>query len=334
MALRMIETYLPQDAEIEQLIGDQEIIYFRREKASDGGVLIKILLQSESTEAVMSSIEKFLIDKENYRIIMLPVEASFPKPKMPENVPLSKLKPESERISRDELYSDIEDSSRLTRVYLVAVVLSAAIAAMGVITDNIIIIIGAMVIAPLLGPNVALSFASAVGDVTLGKLAIKTNLAGIISAVIFSAVIGYIVPFDPGLPEIQRRISVDLANILLALASGIAGVLAFTTGISATIVGVMVAASLIPVLAVTGLLIGAGYWQASIRSMLLFAANVICINLAGVLTFIVQGIRPLTWWEEKRARKSRIIAISIWVSVLTALIIVLIYSREIRLFRI
>ncbi|MBS0311520.1 MAG: hypothetical protein JSR88_09315 [Proteobacteria bacterium] len=47
--------------------------------------------------------------------------------------------------------------------------------------------------------------------------------------------------------------------------------------------------------------------------------NLICVNLAGVTTFLVQGIRPATWWEKDRASKATRIAITLWLAVLAAL---------------
>jgi hypothetical protein len=51
---------------------------------------------------------------------------------------------------------------------------------------------------------------------------------------------------------------------------------------------------------------------------------VICVNLAGVLTFVAQGLRPLSWWEAKRARQATIFAIVTW-AILLAILILLIY---------
>ena len=51
----------------------------------------------------------------------------------------------------------------------------------------------------------------------------------------------------------------------------------------------------------------------------LFLMNLICVNLAGVTTFLVQGIRPATWWEKNRAAKASRIAVGLWIALLAAL---------------
>ena len=84
-------------------------------------------------------------------------------------------------------------------------------------------------------------------------------------------------------------------------------------------IGVMVAVALLPPLVVFGLLLGGGYPAMATGALSLFLMNLICVNLAGVTTFMVQGIRPTTWWEKDRASKAMRIGIGLWVTLLAAL---------------
>jgi len=68
-----------------------------------------------------------------------------------------------------------------------------------------------------------------------------------------------------------------------------------------------------------GLLLGSGHAVLAMGALSLFLMNLICVNLAGVTTFLVQGIRPATWWEKDRASKATRIAIALWLAVLAAL---------------
>jgi uncharacterized hydrophobic protein (TIGR00341 family) len=200
------------------------------------------------------------------------------------------------------------------------VVLSTIVAAVGLYYDSVAIIIGAMVIAPLLGPNVALSLGTTLGDLSLLRGALLTALAGIASTVVLSAIIGALVQVNPASPEVASRNAVGLGDIAVALASGCAGALAFTTGVSATLIGVMVAVALLPPLVTFGLLLGGGHSAAAMGALSLFLMNLICVNLAGVMTFLVQGIRPAIWWERDRAVKATRIAIALWAALLAALV--------------
>ena len=78
---------------------------------------------------------------------------------------------------------DIKDGARCSRVYLAMAVLSTIVAAIGLDHNSVAIIIGAMVIAPLLGPNVALALGTTLGDLSLLWRALQTVLAGIATTI-------------------------------------------------------------------------------------------------------------------------------------------------------
>ncbi|UCH83056.1 MAG: DUF389 domain-containing protein, partial [Candidatus Latescibacterota bacterium] len=124
-------------------------------------------------------------------------------------------------------------------------------------------------------------------------------------------------------PEIVSRTHVGFSDVILALASGSAGALAYTAGISASLVGVMVAVALLPPLVSAGLLAGAGYEGLAVGAGVLVITNVTCINLSGVLTFLAQRVRPRTWWEEKKAKKATRRAVFILIVVLVILLVVI-----------
>jgi uncharacterized hydrophobic protein (TIGR00271 family) len=118
-----------------------------------------------------------------------------------------------------------------------------------------------MVIAPLLGPNVALSLATTLGDGDLARTALKTNAVGIGLALALSVCLGLILAVDPNIHEIASRTEVSLSDVVLALVAGGAGALAFTSGVPAALVGVMVAVALLPPLVTCGLLLGSEFFQ-------------------------------------------------------------------------
>jgi uncharacterized membrane protein len=86
---------------------------------------------------------------------------------------------------------------------------------------------------------------------------------------------------DPAVVEVMSYKRVGLGNILVALSSGCAGALSFTTGVSAGLIGVMVAVALLPPLATFGLLLGSGYLDLSMVALSLFLMNLICIKGLG-----------------------------------------------------
>jgi len=318
MALRLIEMVLPEkdSEEIRELLKEHPVLEHRQLRLPDAEILVRILLHAEQVEAVLNLLGKRYADKKGNRVVILPVEATLPRDD-PEPSAAEEKSPE--RIGREELYEDIKTAARCSRVFLIMVVLSTIVAAVGLYYNSVAIIIGAMVIAPLLGPNVALALATALGDLALLRHALLTALAGIATAMVLSVFIGVLLNVDPATPEIASRNAVGLGDIAVALASGVAGALAFTTGASATLIGVMVAVALLPPLVTFGLLLGGGHAAMAMGALSLFLMNLICVSLAGVTTFLVQGIRPTKWLEKDRASKAMRIAIGLWVTLLAAL---------------
>jgi len=205
-------------------------------------------------------------------------------------------------------------------------VLSTIVATVGLYYNSVAIIVGAMVIAPLLGPNVALALGTTLGDLSLLRRGLLTGLAGIATAMMLSVLIGVLLEVNPASPEVASRTGVGVGDVAVALASGSAGALAFTTGVSTTLIGVMVAVALLPPLVTFGLLLGGPAF--AMGALSLFLMNLICVNLAGVTTFLVQGIRPASWWEKDRAAKATRVAIGLWAALLAGLVGMILLLRK------
>ena len=328
MALRLLEMVLQEkdSAGVRELLETCKVIELRQIRLADGGVLVRILLDAEQSETVLDLLEKRYTGDEGNRVVVLPVEATLPRAKAdPEPeiaAPSERSPPEKktpERIGREELYEDIKNGAQLTRVYMAMVALSTVVAAIGLNHNSVAVVIGAMVIAPLLGPNVALSLGITLGDLSLLRHGLMTALAGVAAALALSVLIGMLLNVDSTLSELASRTRVGLGDIVLALASGCAGVLAFTTGVSAALIGVMVAVALLPPLVTSGLLLGGGNPTLAMGAFSLFLMNLICMNLAGVTTFWVQGIKPTRWLERDRAVKATRIAIALSLVLLAVL---------------
>lgn len=318
MALRLIEMVLPvkEGRRVQELLRDRKMLGHWEVRLPEEKVLVRILLEAEQSEAILDLLENQYTGWEESRLVILPVQATLPR-----NEPEKTVEPKkpSERTNREELYEAIKDATRCSRVYLSMTVLSTIVAAVGLHRSNVSIIIGAMVIAPLLGPNMALALGSTLGDLSLLRRAALTSLVGIGVAIVLSVIIGAIVPVNPTMAEVMSRTRVGLGDIAVALASGCAGALAFTTGVSTALIGVMVAVALLPPLVALGLLIGSGELGLALGALSLFLLNLVSVNLASVTTFLIQGIHPTTWWEKDRATKATRIAIALWIVLLALL---------------
>jgi uncharacterized hydrophobic protein (TIGR00341 family) len=335
MSLRAMEIVLPTGAakSVLQQLEDQEALGVWTEGLDDDQTLVRILLYTEQTEKV-SDLLGDLPGSERFRIMLFPVEATLPQPEPPEEEPsqgqekeTEEPEPQPQRVSREELYTDVSEGARLSTVYVVSVVLSSIVAAIGLRRGSVTVVIGAMVIAPLLGPNVALALAATLGDLALALQSLKAIGVGLVGTALLSLSIGFVFGVDPSVLEVVARTQVNVGDIVLALAAGSAGALAYSSAVPATLIGVMVAVALLPPLVASGLLAGAGHGTTALGALFLFVANVTAVNLAGVVTFLAQGIRPRKWWEAERARRATRIAIAFWLSLLIVLVVVILLGQ-------
>jgi uncharacterized hydrophobic protein (TIGR00341 family) len=295
----------------------------------DGRCVARMLVNDAARQKVIDSLQNVLGSSEDARIVIQPVEAVLPRADVEES---DKSKPAAGAggQTREELYDRIQRGVRLDSTYLLLVALSTVVAAIGLVEDNVAVIVGAMVIAPLLGPNIALAFSVALGDSRLMRQALVTILAGIGLALLMSVVIGALWQDRVQSSEIMVRTDVGLGGITLALASGAAAVLSLVTGLSSTLVGVMVAVALLPPTATLGMMLGSGQFYLASGAGLLLAVNVVCINLAAKLMFLYRGVQPRTWLEKSKARQSVLISITFWAVALVLLVVTITLRHKLQ----
>ena len=332
MAERLI-TVLTQDRVPDLLtdVSDAAVRARWERRTTDDRYETTLLVEVGDSESVMDALHERFEGDVNYRLVLMSVEASLPRPdeEEGESGPDESLPEEAtgtSRISREELYDDVAESATLSIRYLVMVGLATVVAAGGMLRQSEAVIIGAMVIAPLLGPNIALSLATTLADPRLARRALLVGSLGLGAALALSLGIGLVFEVAVDNPQLLSRARVDFADLALALAAGAAGALAFTGGAPAGVIGVMVAVALLPPVVATGLFFADGHAAAGRGAVLLVGVNLICINLAGVVTFLLQGITPRDWREEKTSARATWIAIGIW-AILLGLLGVLIFLR-------
>ncbi len=294
-------------------------------KGEDGRRVIRLIVGDEQRQDILDALQGALENSTKAKIVVSAVEAVLPR--VETNGDKSSGMMKSGSTTREELYSNIEKNARLTSSYLILVILSTIVVAIGLLEDNVAVVIGAMVIAPLLGPNIALALATALGDTELIWKSLKTGAIGFVVALGLSILIGKLWHLNFDSRELLARTDVGLDSIALALASGAAAVLSLSTGLPSVLVGVMVAVALLPPTATMGLMLGAGKFELAMGAGLLLAVNVVSVNLSAKVTFLARGIKPRTGLEKQKARQSMTTYIVFWVVTL-AILIVAIYLRH------
>jgi uncharacterized hydrophobic protein (TIGR00341 family) len=356
--MRIVEV-IAAERHVKELVGMGRfygaVDVWHGQPGDDGRQAVRMLVPDAARQRLLDSLQNLLESEGDARVVICPVDATLPRaqeegerdaqaerrqrrgsekargsekgdtPGLGAGRLADKAVEEAGRRravsrTREELYAQIATGARLDGNFLLLVVLSTIVAAIGLAENNVAVIVGAMVIAPLLGPNIALAFATALGDRALAAESAGTSVAGLLLALALSLAIGLVWPIDLATPEIMARTQVDMSSVALALASGAAAVLSLTTGLSSALVGVMVAVALLPPTAVLGMMLGRGQWELAAGAALLLAVNVVCVLLSAKVVFLVRGVKPRSWLDSDRARQSRVLYLGLWVLLLAVLV--------------
>lgn len=323
MALKMLQVTAPRavEANIAKIADAEGIITFHKEcDLPDDHAVYYLLTEADIRQKILDDLEGLAQTSSKFRVNILPVDTT---------IPATKFTGASD--TREELRAKMTSGARMDFNYLLLTFLSTLVALIGLLQDNIAVVIGAMVIAPFLGPNLAFAFATSLGERGLMINAFKTGTVGVAFAVLIAAVFGFYWDGVPESEELLLRTRVGLDGVALAAAAGIAGVLSLTSGLSMTLVGVMVAVAILPPAVTVGFMLGAGEWKLSYGAAVLLSVNIVCVNLAGLLVFLGKGIAPRVWFERKMAKPYVYGGILVW-AVLLVLLLVIIHNTDFAFF--
>lgn len=312
--MRLLEIIIPatDQAEARQVLQSAELEPHLSHSAGDQQV-VKVLAEEEQSKDLLAQLEKH----GQWKVTIYAIEGSLPKPKVEkssgEQIKLGRFI----SLSKEELYHDIDSPVDLSTNFILMVVLSSFVAGIGILRDNVAVLIGAMVIAPFLGPNMSMAFGTTLGDLKIIRKSIITGLVATAIALAISILWGFLSTKTGG---ITRDPDIEYQDIILALICGFAGVIAVVGGKGSSLVGVMVAAALLPPLMRSGLLLGGGFYRAALNSFLIFCTYIVCLNIAGIVTFYLAGIRPQRWWEKETANQKTRQAFILWTLALVILV--------------
>ncbi len=182
----------------------------------------------------------------------------------------------------EEIVANIVGTATLSGSYIALVILSGALAAFGLLSNSIVIIIGSMIVAPLLGPVALTSLGVLVPERGLFKKGVIAEFVGITMTITIGYIVGIIMDidsFDVTDQMTERAALADpINNIIFAIISGLAAGLIISKGQSLSMVGVAIAASLAPPAANIGLYLSLMDYNNAILAGLLLSINVLAIN--------------------------------------------------------
>jgi len=223
------------------------------------------------------------------------------------------LNPTVTQFEGEELVRDAEESSFSSLDFLVLIIISAVLAAFGLILNSNAVIIGAMLVAPLMTPLIALATGLVVGNIQIMRQAAVTVLQAVLAALIVALIVGWISGTSIVTTEMAARGNVTFLDMGVALASGFIGAYAKARkDIPSALAGVAIAAALMPPLVTIGLAL-------SFRDWALAQTNIVSITLAAWVTFLWLGLRPGKKYDPVATRRASTLLVLLLVVILVAL---------------
>ncbi len=205
-----------------------------------------------------------------------------------------------------ETYDTVLANATDTSEYYVLLVLSCLIATFGLLADSAAIIIGAMIVAPLMGPILGFSAAVLWGKGRDLWETITTLIKGAVLVLAITSGLTFILPYVPIGEQILLRTQPGLIDIGVAIASGLVGAYAYANRkISTSLTGVAISVALMPPLCTVGIGIGTLNWQMAGGAGLLFAINMLGISFAALVVFFLIRLHPQVTMDE--GEKSRFV---------------------------
>jgi uncharacterized hydrophobic protein (TIGR00271 family) len=265
--------------------GVYRIVALSPERAGTGVVLAADVMPSVA-DRVMQLIREWEVKEDDYLLTRQEVVAPNPP-----HGPLSG----GGEFAWIEVMGEARTHSRPLGRYLALMAVAAVLAALGVISDNPILIVGAMAVSPDLLPICAACVGIVAGRVKLARRAIVTLLLGIALTWAVAAVIAWglqatgilTADFEVHDSALHGLNHIDYSTILVALAAGVAAMLSFETR-AASAVGVAISVTTIPASALFGVTLGLGEVSVSWGAAGVLAVNVTLLLLSGTITLAIQ----------------------------------------------
>jgi uncharacterized hydrophobic protein (TIGR00271 family) len=291
--LRVVCAADSADAVVEELGRHVGVVAIRRAGGTSDGHEITAALARECADAVFAGLRELGV-YENGMISLEPLDTAVGH--LAQKAEGDAPGEGADALIWDELVSRTGEDSTLTGTFIAFITLATLLAAIGVVTDSQVTIVGAMVVGPEFGPLAAVAVGLIQQRLRFARRAAIALLVGFPAAIVTTSLLsllargtGLISPSDivGTHRETEFIYHPGWFSLITALVAGTAGMLSLTSSKSAALVGVFISVTTIPAAgnaAVAGVL---GQWHESWQSLAQLGINLVGIVAAGVATLAV-----------------------------------------------
>lgn len=328
--MRLIQAMLPagtRESVADALAGEGVAFAFADETSADDRTLLFAPAETEDVEDIVDMLRDAGVEDDGYIVVN---EATVVT-EQPVDIEEERSGP-GHRVSREELHATMTEELRNPAEYAIFTVLSAVFATAGLLLDSATVIVGSMVVSPVLGPAVASSVGTIVDDDSIVRKGIIRQVGGagiaVLSATVFAIFARLVFAPHPDLHSLSQvsAFSSPVAfTLAIALVAGIAGALSLTSGASTSLIGVAVAAALVPPSALVGVGIAYSEPALAVGAAVVVIVNLLSINLTSLITFRVAGYRPEDWSAQRKVSRlftRRTLVLALAVLVVSSVVVV------------
>lgn len=223
---------------------------------------------------------------------------------------ISSILPQLPREQQAEVYAQMGRAAKATIDFYVLMFLASAIATLGLLLNSSGVIIGAMLVAPLMSPILAIATGVVHGNLLMIRRGVRSTLLGILLALAVSTTITILTPMQLADSEILARTQPNMLDLFVALAAGAAAAYGVSReSVPAALPGVAISVALVPPLCVVGFGLGASDFATAGGALLLFLTNFSAIIVIGAVVFYLLGFRPTE--ASRKGRFERAVAVAL-----------------------
>jgi len=196
---------------------------------------------------------------------------------------------------QETVRNQIREDASFSYAHLLMNALSATIASYGLFANSPAVVIGAMLVAMLMGPIVGVSLALVDSDTKFLLKSLLSLLSGVAGVIVTAFIIGVVHKDMPITSEIMGRSAPNFLDLMIALAGGAAGAYATVSfRLSIALVGVAIATALVPPLSSASILIARGEAGLALGALELALVNMVAIQFSASVVLWLTGFRRIT----------------------------------------
>ncbi|QLH84068.1 DUF389 domain-containing protein [Halosimplex pelagicum] len=334
--MRLLQLSVPaeQRAAVRRVLDGHDLGYTVAEGdgAKEGHALVTVVIPADAVERVLDDLQDAGYDRSTYTVS---TEAEFATFEGMDAVQRHWAETPN-RIAPETLRAKARDMRPNTQSYVWLMLLSTVIATAGLLIGSPAVLVGSMVLAPLVAPMLAASIGAVRDDRAMVADSLRQQAVGlgvaVLGAVAASLLIRNLeivsVTLDVTTVDLFAvRLSPGLLSVVVGLAAGAAGAFGLTTKGNVSIVGVMVAAALVPTAAVVGIGVAWGAASVAVGALVLLGLTIVAVNVGAYLMLRYLGYRPEAAESafidlESTAEKARFAATALAVVVVVAVVLV------------